>query len=139
VLDPAQIEERDRKWQQDKATDPLVREINASACSQSLRDIQNTMPGLREIFLTGIQGVNVCQSGITTDYYQPDEPWWTDVLETEEVQFGQEEIDSSVKASTVSISMPITGPKPTDPEQQTIIGIAKAVFDFTYLYEHRQR
>ncbi len=53
---------------------PLAREMHARAC---LADESMALNVFGEVFLSDRRGANIAQTGMTTDFRQNDEEWWT--------------------------------------------------------------
>ncbi len=117
----AQIEELDREWR--KSGLEIARKLTDKDCNESLILFQKTYGAFAEIFVTGVRGLNVCQTNKTTDYYQADEDWWqrtfTRGLSQRESAL---EFDKSAGVFAIPIYLPIRNPSSRD-----IIGVAKAI------------
>lgn len=78
------IQQKDHEWRSTASNEvtPFMNEImicNLSeeiAEKQSFYEEQYGYPLFGELFVTNKHGVNVAQTGKTTDYYQADEEWW---------------------------------------------------------------
>jgi len=97
------IEQRENEW---TTTDwevitPFMHELIENKVSDLLREYANNYPSSMgveyemypEIILTNSFGVNIAQTGKTTDYLQSDELWWirakADVLYISEIHYDQ--------------------------------------------------
>lgn len=116
-----QIEELDREWRNPGLE--IVRKLTDKDCNESLTLFQNTYGAYAEIFVTGIRGLNVCQTNKTTDYYQADEDWWQRTFTSGmAARQSTPEFDESAGVFAVPIYLPIRNPSSRD-----IIGVAKAI------------
>jgi hypothetical protein len=116
------ILKRDEKWTEEGGIDPLVANLLAEDCSQSLQLFRKTFPQFAEVFVTNARGENVCLSNKTTDYYQADEEWWKRTFATARASHGRLEYDESAKVLAVSIYVPVL-----DPKTGSVIGVGKGV------------
>ena len=83
ALDAAGITKLDNQWKAEtSATDkPLINKVLNNATSAELKKIMSTSGGKYvEIFVMDNKGLNVGQTGITSDYWQGDEPKFTGVF-----------------------------------------------------------
>jgi PAS domain S-box-containing protein len=75
------IAQIDRDWT-NGADLPIISELTSNELARELQSRQKFYqkkygyPLLAEIFITNRYGVNIAQTGRTTDYYQADEEWW---------------------------------------------------------------
>ena len=78
------IQELDKKWMEttDAAKEPtaFMESINSNTAAQVLTRIQKIKPYLVEFILTDNQGSNVALTGMTSDYWQGDEPKFTNAF-----------------------------------------------------------
>ena len=120
-ITPEQIEALDREWR--KPGLEIAKQLTDKKCNESLILFQRTYDAFAEIFVTGVRGLNVCQTNKTTDYYQADEDWWqrtfTRGLSQRESAL---EFDKSAGVFAIPIYLPIRNPSSRD-----IIGVAKAI------------
>ncbi|WP_119328953.1 PDC sensor domain-containing protein [Cysteiniphilum halobium] len=93
-----------------------------NACAVKLKQFQAEHPAFVEIFVTDLSGMNVCQTNMTTDFYQADEKWWQVVYHNGvgKLYYGEIEYDGSASEVVVPIYMPIYAHK-------KLIGIAKTL------------
>ncbi|MEW6602582.1 MAG: hypothetical protein AB1499_16535, partial [Nitrospirota bacterium] len=73
-----QIKEMDKKWMATAGIDDFMKGMMESECGKYIQKIQKSAPYYSEIFLTDNQGANVCMTDKTSDYWQGDEPKFTD-------------------------------------------------------------
>lgn len=84
-LDSAGIAKLDAQWKAETtaAEKPLINKVLNNACSTELKSILAASGGKYvEIFVTDNKGLNVCQTGMTSDYWQGDEDKFTKVFPT---------------------------------------------------------
>lgn len=93
-----------------------------NACAVKLKQFQAEHPAFVEIFVTDLSGMNVCQTNMTTDFYQADEKWWQVAYHNGlgKVCYGEIEYDDSASEVVAPIYMPIY-------EHKKLVGIAKAL------------
>jgi hypothetical protein len=84
-LDAAGIKKLDDQWKSEVSTKdkPLISKTLSSSVSTELKKIQSSSGGkYMEIFVTDNKGLNVGQTGMTSDYWQGDEDKFTKVYPT---------------------------------------------------------
>ena len=127
------IDERDNDWtsvDKDEVT-PFMAELINNDVSEQLRKIisEDKKEGkdfvYEEIFITNAYGVNVAQSGKTTDYKQYDELWWNMALQTGFSYLSG--YDESAGVNSLDISMRIDG------KNGELLGIIKSVINIESL------
>lgn len=121
-LSEAEILALDTQWRDELNTNtmPMIDAILARPVSQHLLEHTEASGGqITEVFVMDQVGLNVGQSGITSDYWQGDEakfqqtyPKGTGALHVSEV-----ELDESTQSYQAQVSMAIT-----DPESNMVIG-----------------
>ncbi|MFA5238509.1 MAG: ATP-binding protein [Phycisphaerae bacterium] len=87
---------------------------------------------LGEVFITNKYGVNIAQTGKTTDYYQADEPWWQIVRE-KGLCVTDVEYDESSDTYSTNIGVRI------DDEDGNFLGVIKAVLNVENAIEILQK
>ena len=113
----------DQKMQNNRyASD--VQELLHNRCARRLKKFQATHPMFAEIFITDLVGMNVCQSNMTSDFYQADELWWQKAIRLREGEtlYGAMEYDESANVMAVPIYIPIY-------RNKVLIGISKSVLE----------
>jgi hypothetical protein len=73
----AKIQELDKTWTDAKEPTEFMKSLTKNAAAQALAKIQNARMYLVEFILTDKQGANVAITGMTSDYWQGDEPKFT--------------------------------------------------------------
>ncbi len=116
-----QIQALDKTWI--TSGDEIVAKMTDFQCNESLRIFQAGYPGFAEIFVTEMNGLNVCVTNKTSDYYQADEEWWTRTVK-QGISWRQPnlEFDESAGVFAVPIYVPVR-----DPANGNLLGAAKAV------------
>lgn len=127
------IDERNNDWtsvDKDEVT-PFMTELINNDVSELLRKIisedkKETKDFVyEEIFITNAYGVNVAQSGKTTDYKQDDELWWNMALQTGFSYISG--YDESAGVHSLDISLRI------DDKNGQLLGIIKSVINIESL------
>ena len=127
------IDERDNDWisvDKDEVT-PFMAELINNDVSELLRKIisedkkETNDFVYEEIFITNAYGVNVAQSGKTTDYKQDDELWWNMALQTGFSYLSG--YDESADVHSLDISLRI------DDKNGKLLGIIKSVINIESL------
>ena len=78
--------------------------------------------GMEEVLVTDAQGLNAVTTGLTSDFVQRDETWWTDAV-GKDVTAPEADYDESVDAVSVSISGTVRPLGTREP-----LGVIKVVF-----------
>lgn len=117
-----QIRALDEKWSQLTSDSPLVKEKIDAKCSDRLVLLRNDYPAFAEIFVTDKRGLNVCQTNMTSDYFQADEFWWQDNIVERQPSNGQPEYDESSRVTAIAIYVPVL-----DPKSDEVIGLGKGL------------
>ncbi len=128
-LEPSQIDELEREFQDAPVDSPLLRSLLQNPAAEALKEFQRQHPGYSEIFVTDHSGLIVAATNKTTDYYQADERWWKAAL-LAGPRYGTIEYDQSSQTEAVSLYLPIRAPEKPGP-----IGVLKAVFRLEAIVE----
>jgi hypothetical protein len=100
-----QIEAIDAEWKTAKKAGqkiPLMDELMNNKCAKRLNEIMGEHAFITEIFVTDNQGANVCQTGMTGDYWQGDEAKFTEVFK-KGVLVADVEVEDGMNISQVSV------------------------------------
>lgn len=126
------IESRDRAWQNtaNKTLDtPWFKEITTNLGTKRLNEILSLKNNgelnrseIAELFVTNRYGVNVIESGFTSDYLQSDEDWWKEAVKSK-IYVGKAETDLSSGLYSIPVGVRI------DDDQGNFIGVMKIVLD----------
>lgn len=105
----AEIQERDRAWQEDGDDEQFKWTLQQNSAGRSLSRHVSENATFNEAFLTDNQGANVAAFPPTSDYYQGDEEKWTASYNAGDgrVFIGALEYDDSTKVYAVQISAPV--------------------------------
>jgi hypothetical protein len=105
----AQIKERDAEWQKTAGVDAGMKALMDNECAKRLQKLQAELSYLGETFVMDNQGANVAMTDKTSDYWQGDEPKFTEsfaagkgAVHTSDVKF-----DDSSQSYLVQVSVPV--------------------------------
>jgi HAMP domain-containing protein len=124
------IAEKDREWQATSkdGTTQFMRDIINNQRSERLRSVMTFFeekygyPVFLEIFITNKYGVNIAETGKTTDYYQADEDWWQ-LASKNGTYISDIEYDESSNVYSLEIVVRIDG------KNGDMAGVLKAVYN----------
>jgi len=127
-ISEAEIARRDKQWKESKGLTDQVKRLMTNPCARVLAEFQDSHSGFPEIFVTDKRGLIVATTNKTSDYYQADEPWWTEAYNDGKgkAYYGRLEYDDSAGHEAISLYAPVK-----DPETGEVIGIIKAVCNVT--------
>lgn len=120
----SQIDKLDKQWraETDDAGGPLIDKTLAAPLSDYLVNVMDEGEGqFSEIFVMDNHGLNVGQSGLTSDYWQGDEAKWqsTYLVGPDAIHVSDVEFDESSQTYQVQVSISIK-----EPESNAVIGAA---------------
>lgn len=124
-------EDADAVWDIDRRWGRLVGlpiEVNGlldNQASRFLREAVRDDPVYRELLLSDRHGRLVAASGMTSDYYQGDEKWWSDVAVGGRVSIGDVAWDESANVFALEVAVPVNG------ESGNLVGDAAQFVDVT--------
>ena len=129
-LPVARYEALDQNMQKSRDT-YNVQLLLYNACAIKLKQFQARHPAFVEIFVTDLSGMNICQTNMTTDFYQADELWWQNSYDNGKGKlcYGEIGYDDSAAEVVAPIYMPIYQ------EDHKLIGIAKALVSIHDIYK----
>lgn len=107
-LTKVQIKAKDEAWQAAKKageTDPLMKAVMENPCAKQLKKLMAENSFITEIFVTDNQGANVCQTGLTGDYWQGDEAKFKEVFK-KGILVSHPEMEDGMNITQVSV--PVT-------------------------------
>jgi hypothetical protein len=81
---------------------PLMDELMSNKCAKRLNEMMAENPYITEIFVTGRAGGNVCQTGMTGDFWQGDEAKFKEVFK-KGVYLSEVEVEDGKKIVQVSV------------------------------------
>lgn len=110
--DQAMIDSLDQQWRAevDAADKPLINDVLGNELSAWLKQVQEESQGLyTEIFAMDAVGLNVGQSGVTSDYWQGDEGKWQNTygVGAGAVDVSDVELDESTQTFQSQVSVPV--------------------------------
>ncbi len=110
--DQATIDGLDQQWRAevDAADKPLINDVLGNDLSAWLMQVQEESQGLfTEIFAMDGVGLNVGQSGVTSDYWQGDEGKWQNTygVGAGSVDVSEVELDESTQTFQSQVSVPV--------------------------------
>lgn len=130
------IDKREKEWMEvdfENIT-PFMQELIYNDISDQLRDhAENYQKNFGydiypEIFVTNVFGVNIAQTGKTTDYIQNDELWWT-IAKQDGLNISEVHYDQSANVYSADISLRIND------SQGQFLGVIKAVTNVDQIYK----
>jgi hypothetical protein len=115
TLSTADIGALDDKWKAEvgAASAPMIEKVLARPESVQLRERQDAAAGVvTEVFVMDNRGLNVAQSGVTSDYWQGDEAKWQDSYGAGPGGFhiSEVEYDESTQTYQSQVSIAIVDP-----------------------------
>ncbi len=129
-----QIDALDQAWRSEVglADRPTIDPVLQNAASDFLRGIvAETAGAVTEVFLMDARGLNVAASDVTSDYWQGDEPKFSETYPNGSgaVHFGEVEFDESSQTYQGQISISIADPSNGEVVGAMTVGInAEALF-----------
>jgi hypothetical protein len=105
----AQIKARDEEWQKTAGVDAGMKALMDGECGKYLRKLQAELGYLAETFVMDNQGANVAMSDKTSDYWQGDEPKFTESYAAGKgaVHVSDVKFDDSSQTYVVQVSVPV--------------------------------
>lgn len=105
----AQIQEMDKKWMATAGVVDYMKALMDSECGRYLKKIQAGQPYYSEIFVMDNQGANVAMSEKTSDYWQGDEPKFTESFKggAGAVHISDVKFDDSTQTYLTQVSVPV--------------------------------
>ncbi|HQS57986.1 MAG: hypothetical protein B7Y56_06315 [Gallionellales bacterium 35-53-114] len=76
----AKIQETDKAWSSATEPDAFMKSFTTNAAAKALASTEKSKPYLIEFILTDNQGANVAVTALTSDYWQGDEPKFTNAF-----------------------------------------------------------
>lgn len=132
-MSQARIDKLDKQWRAETAngSGPLIESALENRLSAYLITVQEASQGLfSEIFVMDAKGLNVGQSGLTSDYWQGDEAKWqktygkgADAMLIDDVEF-----DESSQTFQSQLSLPVI-----DPADGAVIGAVTVGVNMDFL------
>jgi hypothetical protein len=103
------IKQIDQEWMAEKGVNGFMRSLLDSACSARLKAVISQYPFVLEAFVMDNQGALVGLTNKTSDYWQGDEPKFTESYKggAGAIHYGKAEFDKSANSTLVQISVPV--------------------------------
>jgi hypothetical protein len=103
------IKQLDAQWVAAEDELPIQAELMSNACAQEIKKFANASPAISETFVMDNQGVNVGQNALTSDYWQGDEPKWTNAYNDGKggVDVSANALDKSTNQVLQRVSLPL--------------------------------
>ena len=124
-IDTKQVAAIDEQWQKDRKVPPALAGILTNDAGRFLSDVVKQDQLYREILVADRHGRVVAASGMTTDYNQADEGWFTQALDDRRrgrITVSDVRRDESADVYAFDISVPVAAP-----ESDELAGIMKIV------------
>ena len=104
-----QIKALDQKWQTTAGVVDFMKALMDSPCGERLKAIKKSAPCYMEIFVMDNLGANVCMSEKTSDYWQGDEPKFTESYKggAGAVHISDVKFDDSTQVHAIQVSVPV--------------------------------
>ncbi len=104
-----QIQATDQEWQKTAGVTPFMKAMMESPCGQYLRKMQEAKPFLAEVFVMDNLGANVAMTDKTSDYWQGDEPKFTESYKAGKgaIHISKVKFDDSTQSYLVQVSVPV--------------------------------
>lgn len=105
----AQVKARDEEWQKTAGVDAGMKLLMDSECGKHLRALQTSLGYISEAFVMDNLGANVAMTDKTSDYWQGDEPKFTDsyVAGKGGTHVSDVKFDDSSQTYVVQVSVPV--------------------------------
>lgn len=105
----AKIQETDKAWMDAKEPTAFMKSLASNAAALALAKIEKSKPYLVEFILTDNQGANVAMTGMTSDYWQGDEPKFTNAYANGkgDVYIARPQKDKSTGEVISQVSVPV--------------------------------
>jgi hypothetical protein len=103
------IKEMDEKWMATAGIADFMQVLMDNECGKYIKQIQNTMPFVAEIFVMDNQGANVCMTDKTSDYWQGDEAKFKNSFNNGQggIFIDEVEFDDSTQVYVSQVSIPV--------------------------------
>lgn len=104
-----QIKATDEEWQKTPGVTPFMKAMMESSCGKHLQAMQKSKPFLAEVFVMDNLGANVAMTDKTSDYWQGDEPKFTESFKGGQgaIHIGKVKFDESTQTYLVQVSVPV--------------------------------
>ncbi len=104
-----EIKKRDKIWMDNTGVDAFMESLMNNPAAKELQKLEKSAKYYTEIFLMDNQGANVAMSNKTSDYWQGDEPKFTESYKSGAgaAHVGKVKFDDSAQAYLVQVSVPV--------------------------------
>ncbi len=119
---PIAVMKVDEQWRRASIQDPIVSSRVDAACSESLKRLSVQSSDFKEIIVTDSRGFVVCQTRMTERYFQGDQAWWRECVESGRLSHSRLNYDATSGAVDLSIFAPVL-----EPSTGEAIGVARAL------------
>jgi hypothetical protein len=104
-----EIKKTDAEWMATTGVNEFMSGLMSNEAATELKKLEGSAPYYTELFLMDNQGANVAMSNKTSDYWQGDEPKFTESFKGGQgaVHVGGVKFDDSAQAYLVQISVPV--------------------------------
>lgn len=104
-----QIKAKDQTWQATSGVDDTMKALMHNDAARELGKLERSAPYYLELFLMDNKGANVAMTNKTSDYWQGDEPKFTESYKdgAGAVHIGKVTFDASAQAYLVQVSVPV--------------------------------
>lgn len=104
-----EIKKRDKVWMDNTGVDGFMESLMNNTGAKELLKLEKSAKYFTEIFLMDNQGANVAMTNKTSDYWQGDEPKFTESYKNGAgtVHLGKVKFDDSAQAYLVQVSVPV--------------------------------
>ena len=121
-----ELDALDGLWPTLAEDDPRIVALKMNDVGEHLQALQETFPEMAEVFVTDRYGQLVAATGVTEDFYQADEDWWTAAYNDGVgcVHVGEVELDASAGVMSIDVSLPLF-------RDDELVGIVKMVLNLS--------
>lgn len=104
-----EIKKIDKQWMDAEEELPIQKEKMNNDCAKEIKRIAKDIKAMGETFVMDNQGAVVGESALTSDYWQGDEPKWSNSYKEGKggVDFGKVTLDKSTNITDQKVSVPI--------------------------------
>ena len=109
LLSKADIQQYDQQWQKTVGIDRFMWDLLTNDCAFELHNLETKHYFIVESFVMDNQGALVCLSNKTSDYWQGDEPKFTESYKNSQgaVYYGELDYDKSSGEMVIQVSLPV--------------------------------
>ena len=119
---PFAVMKVDEQWQTASVQDPVVSSRVDARCSVSLKLMSVQSSDFEEIIVTDSRGHVVCQTRMAERYFQGNQSWWLECVESGQLSHSRLNYEATSGALALSIFASVV-----DPSTGEAIGVARAL------------